>query len=44
MMHEDLQEVARSALVNGIELKMAILICQAALGLLQWNMAIFSLA
>jgi hypothetical protein len=43
-MCEDLQEVARSALVNGIESKMAALICRAALGLLQWNITIFGLA
>jgi hypothetical protein len=38
---EDRQEVARSALVNGMESKMAALICRAALGYLQWNCAIF---
>jgi hypothetical protein len=35
---EDRQEVARSALVKGIELKMAVLGC------LQWNCTIFSFA
>jgi hypothetical protein len=42
MMHEDRQEVARSALVKGIELKRAALIWHAALGYLRWNCAIFS--
>jgi hypothetical protein len=41
---EDHQEVARSALVNGIESKMAALIWRAAPGCLQWNCAIFSFA
>jgi hypothetical protein len=41
---EDRQEVARSALVNGIESKMAALIWRAALGYLRWNSAIFDFA
>jgi hypothetical protein len=41
---EDCQEVARSALVNGIESKMAALIWRAALGYLKWNSAIFGFA
>jgi hypothetical protein len=40
---EDCQEVARSALVKGIELKMATLIWHTALGYLWWNCTIFSL-
>jgi hypothetical protein len=44
MMHEDRQEVARSALVNAIELKMAALIWHAAPGYLRWNCAIFGFA
>jgi hypothetical protein len=43
-MHEDHQEVARSALVKGIESKMAALIWCAAPGYLQWNCAIFGFA
>jgi hypothetical protein len=39
---EDRQEVARSALVKGIELKIAVLIWHAVPGYLQWNCAIFS--
>jgi hypothetical protein len=41
---EDCQEVARSALVKGIKLKMAALIWHAAPGYLQWNCAIFGFA
>jgi hypothetical protein len=41
---EDRQEVARSALVKGIESKMAALIWRAAPGYLQWNCAIFDFA
>jgi hypothetical protein len=41
---EDRQEVARSALVNGIELKMAMLIWRAVPGYLRWNSAIFGFA
>jgi hypothetical protein len=41
---EDRQEVARSALVNGIESKMAALIWRAAPGYLRWNSAIFDFA
>jgi hypothetical protein len=41
---EDRQEVARSALVRGMESKMATLICCAAPGYLQWNCAIFGFA
>jgi hypothetical protein len=41
---EDRQEVARSALVKGMESKMAALIWRAALGYLQWNCAIFGFA
>jgi hypothetical protein len=41
MMHEDRQEVARSALVKGIESKMATLIWRATPGYLRWNCAIF---
>jgi hypothetical protein len=44
MMHEDRQEVARSALVKGIESKMAALIWHAVLGCLWWNCAIFGFA
>jgi hypothetical protein len=44
MMHEDRQEVARSTLVNGIELKMAALIWRTAPGYLRWNSAIFGFA
>jgi hypothetical protein len=43
-MCEDLQEVTRSARVNGMLLKIAALIGQAALGLLQWNCATFAFA
>jgi hypothetical protein len=43
-MREDRQEVARSALVKGMELKIAALICRAALGYLRWNCAIFGFA
>jgi hypothetical protein len=42
--HEDCQEVARSALVNGIESKIAALIWRAAPGCLQWNCTIFGFA
>jgi hypothetical protein len=38
---EDHQEVARSALVKGIELKMAALIWHTVPGYLRWNCAIF---
>jgi hypothetical protein len=41
---EDRQEVARSALVKGMESKMAALIWRAALGYLRWNCAIFNFA
>jgi hypothetical protein len=41
---EDRQEVTRSALVKGIELKMAALIWCAAPGYLRWNCAIFGFA
>jgi hypothetical protein len=41
---EDHQEVARSALVKGIESKMAVLIWRAAPGYLRWNCAIFDFA
>jgi hypothetical protein len=41
---EDRQEVARSALVKGIESKMAVLIWRAAPGYLQWNCATFGFA
>jgi hypothetical protein len=41
---EDHQEVARSALVKGMESKMAALIWRAALGYLRWNCAIFDFA
>jgi hypothetical protein len=44
MTREDHQEVARSTLVKGIELKMAALIWRAALGYLRWNSAIFGFA
>jgi hypothetical protein len=40
--HEDCQEVARSALVKGIELKIAAFIWHTSLGCLWWNCAIFS--
>jgi hypothetical protein len=43
-MHEDRQEVARSALVKGIESKVAVLICRAAPGCLWWDSAIFGFA
>jgi hypothetical protein len=43
-MCEDRQEVARSALVKGIESKVAALIWCAALGYLRWNSAIFGFA
>jgi hypothetical protein len=42
--HEDHQEVARSALVKGMESKIAALIYRAAPGYLQWNCAIFGFA
>jgi hypothetical protein len=41
---EDRQEVARSALVNEIESKMAVLMWRAAPGYLRWNCAIFDFA
>jgi hypothetical protein len=41
MTREDHQEVARSALVKGMESKIAALIWRAAPGYLQWNSAIF---
>jgi hypothetical protein len=41
---EDRQEVARSALVKGIESKMATLIWRAVQGYLWWNSAIFGFA
>jgi hypothetical protein len=41
---EDRQEVSRSALVKGIELKMAALIWHTALEYLQWNCTIFGCA
>jgi hypothetical protein len=41
---EDRQEVAKSALVNGIESKMAALIWRAAPGCLRWNCVIFDFA
>jgi hypothetical protein len=41
---EDRQEVARSTLVNRMELKMATLIWRAAPGCLRWNCAIFDFA
>jgi hypothetical protein len=44
MMCEDHQEVARSALVKGMESKMAVLIWRAAPGYLRWNCAIFGFA
>jgi hypothetical protein len=37
---KDRQEVARSALVKGIESKMAVLIWCAALGYLWWNLSL----
>jgi hypothetical protein len=40
---EDRQEVARSALVNGMESKMATLMWRAAPGCLQWNCTILTL-
>jgi hypothetical protein len=43
-MCEDRQEVARSTLVKGIELKMAALIWRTAPGYVQWNCAIFGFA
>jgi hypothetical protein len=43
-MRKDRQEVARSALVKGMESKMAALICHTAPGYLQWNCAIFGFA
>jgi hypothetical protein len=43
-MCEDRQEVARSALVKGIELKMSALIWRTALGYLRWNCGIFDFA
>jgi hypothetical protein len=42
--HEDRQEVTRSALVKGMESKMATLIWHAVLGYLRWNCAIFGFA
>jgi hypothetical protein len=36
-MCEDCQEIARSALVKGMESKMATLICCTVLGYLRWN-------
>jgi hypothetical protein len=44
MTHEDCQEVARSALVKGMESKMAALIWHAAPGYLRWNCTIFGFA
>jgi hypothetical protein len=44
MTREDRQEVARSALVKGMESKIAALICRAAPGYLWWNCAIFGFA
>jgi hypothetical protein len=44
MTREDRQEVARSALVKGMESKMAALIWRAAPGYLRWNCAIFDFA
>jgi hypothetical protein len=41
---EDRQEVSRSALVKGIESKMAALIWCAAPGYLRWNCTIFGFA
>jgi hypothetical protein len=41
---EDRQEVTRSALVQGMESKMAMLIWRAAQGYLRWNCAIFGFA
>jgi hypothetical protein len=41
---KDRQEVTRSALVKGMESKMAALIWRAAPGCLQWNCAIFDFA
>jgi hypothetical protein len=44
MTHEDRQEVARSALVKGIESKMATLIWHTMPGYLRWNYTIFDFA
>jgi hypothetical protein len=44
MTRKDHQEVARSALVKGMESKMATLIWHAASGYLRWNCAIFGFA
>jgi hypothetical protein len=41
---EDHQEVTRSTLVKGMELKMATLIWRTALGYLWWNCTIFGFA
>jgi hypothetical protein len=41
---KDRQEVARSALVKGIELKVAALIWHTVLGYLRWNCTIFHFA
>jgi hypothetical protein len=41
---EDRQEVARSALVKGMESKIAALICRAVPGYLRWNCTIFGFA
>jgi hypothetical protein len=43
-MHEDCQEVARSAVVKVMESKRTVLIWHAALGCFQWNCAIFGFA
>jgi hypothetical protein len=43
-MCKDRQEVARSALVKGIELKMAMLIWHTVPGYLRWNCTIFGFA
>jgi hypothetical protein len=43
-MHDNHQEVARSALVKEIESKRAALIWRAVLGYLRWNCAIFGFA
>jgi hypothetical protein len=44
MTHEDHQEVARSALVKGMESKMTALIWHVAPGCLWWNCTIFDFA
>jgi hypothetical protein len=44
MTREDLQEVARSAQVNGMLSKIAALIWRAAPGLSRWNFATFAFA